>query len=1014
MSEPVVDPYVAWPTNYGVQQTGVISTTFDCFGLFGDNSTPWSIQVPTWPRVAFESPPNSAKEYLWMASLWIGGILGADTLVSHGFDEWFYASHEFHSINHPVGSVTRFEYPSSYSMRAAFTDTITAGVTSDYSGRPHIPLNVSIINRSHIWRTPEYEDIIIYDLILTNIGSLPIQSAYVGFFADADVGLSDVAENSHLDDVAGSIREHGIAYVIDNDGDPEGSIYDELTSARKIFAVRLLAASESLADTNFNWWLSPNTMYEDFGPRQRGTSEDPFFDFGTGGLGVPYGDINKYYVLSHKEWDYDQVYTASISSSDPVWLQPDEEIAEDVTFGVDIRFSLSWGPIDLLPDSSIRLLLTTFTADKVHNFTLNLFNLPDYPHGYLANLNFADVLANSARAEERAQYLLDPMMPVVGLHVVHNDADSAVVAWDPWIFDDVEGYEVYLSEVPGELLPYPGVVPPWLRPQSLECVASLQHTTRYKLPELDPNKFYFINLAHRSQAGIGSEGATHIIDRRGNRPAPQPDLEYVYFHDQEFVNIGFSDTTGWEIDHYRVYKLSDSEELDNIYQPFYSVLIPPSLTPRDSFEIDGTTYYYFAMEPWAVLEAGTTGFEDDEPVDGAYYVITAVDIYGFETDFSTPIQSSDVYAPTRDILVISGLPVVTLTTYDTVFDFYSAILDGYDWDVYHVSDTLNQYGCDHELEDCIDWRDFTRFKMVILDLESYDQFITIRSEERFNRIKKYILSGGKVAYFGCFYSMNYFYSSEARDYKQETTLVEPLFGADSLFFHFFQYYYWSGRPIDYDSCFGFERAEPARPELPEIAFDTLRHPFVNRVYTYWQDKTPPSVATFVPTQNAEILYRYRSRYPELSWLEGRPVGLRVLSESIETYLFGFHLWYMQIWQARQLVETIFDGVSTGNAETPQASLPEYFALRQNYPNPFNPETQICYDLPRRALVTLEIYNILGQRVKTLVNGAPQSAGSHYVQWYGDNDDREKVAAGIYFCRLRADDKTATRKMMLLK
>jgi hypothetical protein len=91
-----------------------------------------------------------------------------------------------------------------------------------------------------------------------------------------------------------------------------------------------------------------------------------------------------------------------------------------------------------------------------------------------------------------------------------------------------------------------------------------------------------------------------------------------------------------------------------------------------------------------------------------------------------------------------------------------------------------------------------------------------------------------------------------------------------------------------------------------------------------------------------------------------------------------------------------------------SSLPTVYALRQNYPNPFNPTTQITYDLPQRSRVDLGVFNVLGQRVATLVN-AEQSAGTYHATWDGTN-----AVSGIYFFRLTADNYVATKKMVLLK
>jgi hypothetical protein len=93
--------------------------------------------------------------------------------------------------------------------------------------------------------------------------------------------------------------------------------------------------------------------------------------------------------------------------------------------------------------------------------------------------------------------------------------------------------------------------------------------------------------------------------------------------------------------------------------------------------------------------------------------------------------------------------------------------------------------------------------------------------------------------------------------------------------------------------------------------------------------------------------------------------------------------------------------------------PMRFTLSQNFPNPFNPETEIRYFLPKDARVELVIYNILGERVKTLVNRF-QTAGPKSIHWDGTSDSGKSVASGIYFCRLKAGEFEACNKMLLLR
>jgi len=89
-------------------------------------------------------------------------------------------------------------------------------------------------------------------------------------------------------------------------------------------------------------------------------------------------------------------------------------------------------------------------------------------------------------------------------------------------------------------------------------------------------------------------------------------------------------------------------------------------------------------------------------------------------------------------------------------------------------------------------------------------------------------------------------------------------------------------------------------------------------------------------------------------------------------------------------------------------LPSEFALLSNYPNPFNATTVISYELPTEAHVKLEVFNVSGQRVATLVEGE-QEAGYRSVVW-----EASEVSSGVYFYKLTAGDLTEMKRMTLLR
>ena len=94
-------------------------------------------------------------------------------------------------------------------------------------------------------------------------------------------------------------------------------------------------------------------------------------------------------------------------------------------------------------------------------------------------------------------------------------------------------------------------------------------------------------------------------------------------------------------------------------------------------------------------------------------------------------------------------------------------------------------------------------------------------------------------------------------------------------------------------------------------------------------------------------------------------------------------------------------------------LPEVFALHNNYPNPFNPVTNITYDIPEVAQVTLEIYNVSGQKVRTLTQGQHEP-GRYRIQWNATNDYGNPLSSGMYIYRIHAGDFVSVKKLILMK
>ncbi|MCK4460770.1 MAG: fibronectin type III domain-containing protein, partial [candidate division Zixibacteria bacterium] len=829
--------------SFGVHRTAQLEATHNCNGTAGRGYHGGLVPADTGaPDFSFVSPPGSNIEYLFGLTVWVGGVVGNDTLVSVGADGWSAAAEMFPPDWPHQGSVVQFDYIADHSITTQCVDTFVAGVDPDYFGRPHVPLNVDIEMASLSWDQAGLDEVIIYDLRLLNSGAETINDGYVGIYVDGDVGLADNSDH-FFDDLAGTSPDNGIAYIIDNDGD----YYSMPSPAPKLFALKLLYSSFAVADTNFNWWVSNGNAALDFGPRLHGTPMDPFRDFLTGGIGTPEGDVNKYYVLSHSEWDYDQIYTASIPPDDPVWLYPHQGLAGDISNGFDTRFLLSLGPISFGPGEGVRILFATFTADSVHTDPNNIANLPDNPDAYLAGLNFGNVLVNVAVADSLAEVVLSTPYPVAGLHVSDRTDSTVTVRWQrPW-FESLDGFYVYLSEVPPEELPYPGIPAPWLRPDELVLEAEVgTMQSEYTFENLEPRKIYFVNVAKRFGDSAGDPGKPIFIQLGAAALAcPGIPSEYIFLLQSEPATIEWSPPPGVAVDHYRLYR-GDSAWAAIKYHPFYDEgRMTDFITPVDSFYItdEGITYYYYAMEPWVELDASDTSFVDPAPIDDGMYFVSAVDTFGIETDFSDNVQLHFVEPRTKDILVIIGQHYVTSgVTIPSLVAFYDSLLFGYDYDFYFQGDSIHYNHCPDGDLLCFDWHDFMRYEMLLIDDGFRRSTLEPQYEHQVKGFTRYLLSGGRLAVFGPLskmLEMNSFQSPGI--YPAEHWFVHRFFGIDSMAFMGIGY---CAGSISCHQYTGFLWAESIDGSMPDVAYNPDA-PFTNLVHVAWPcGQCAPDVASF--------------------------------------------------------------------------------------------------------------------------------------------------------------------------
>jgi hypothetical protein len=362
-------------------------------------------------------------DYLYAGAFWIGAIVGTDTLVSVGADGWAQVREmwpdpigtsgsdiERHSTNNPDDILARAEQD--YIARYTDTLTNTSYVSQDpYDLRPHIPLNIEIIQRSYAWSYADVEDFVLFDYSIKNIGQRVLNQVYMGIYADGDVGR--VGGNDAYDDISGFKRTVpspqgcgfidtvNIAWIADNDGITASQINNPCPGAMDITGVtgiRILRTPSDSLKYSFNWWVSNGDAPQDFGPRMAGAEDDPFRDFG-GHLGTPTGDRNKYYIMRHEEFDYDQLFTA-VNHTSEGWLPPPSNAAS-LADGFDTRYLLSFGPFDIMPGQSLPITFAYVAGKNFHtdcNAFTNLWNVNN-PEAYYNQLNFSDLAKNALWAE---------------------------------------------------------------------------------------------------------------------------------------------------------------------------------------------------------------------------------------------------------------------------------------------------------------------------------------------------------------------------------------------------------------------------------------------------------------------------------------------------------------------------------------------------------------------------------------------------------------------------------------
>ncbi len=364
--------------------------------------------------VEFMSFPRNTGRIYPTPHLWVGGVVGRDTLVTNVIEFWP-ATLESQITNKEgfsvksildtgvLGESASSEQDISFVYYDTLVDPFFTG-TDDFDSRPHVPLNLRVKQTSYAWSFEFAEDFIIIDYLITNIGSRTIDAAYIGlevrggFDLDLIAGYKATAPAFSLKPTSCEyIDSIALWWAADNDGNPTtGQTTFGEGDPTSVTAIKLLQLPSDTLTISYNWWDDSDRGPRDWGPRLRGTAEKPFRNM-AGIFGTPSGDKNRYYVMSSGEFDYDQIFSA-IDHSSEGWFPPSDNslaIALGPGFGNHNHHYdlISFGPIQLQPQAKAHFAIALVGGENFHVDVENAID-PFNPQEFMDKLNWDDLLKN--------------------------------------------------------------------------------------------------------------------------------------------------------------------------------------------------------------------------------------------------------------------------------------------------------------------------------------------------------------------------------------------------------------------------------------------------------------------------------------------------------------------------------------------------------------------------------------------------------------------------------------------
>lgn len=782
----------------------------------------------------FTYPRGSGKNHMWAGTMWVGAIVGEDTLVSVAYDLWV-GGQEIVEEDYPDGSSYRTGNFADDEFVTTLVDTFAIGGYGNLT-----PIGLKITQTSYSWVDSLYDDFIIMEYRVENISDQLIQDAWIGFLMDGDLFHISDWGSGYIDDLSGvldtmlyendPLSQKLIPYIIDNDGDPEsGPIWGE-TSITSGISMSVLGASFDISKQNFNWWVSDWTVQSDYGPRRMGDIGDPFRPFALDNLGTPVSDPDKYYILSHPEVDFDQVESAIHDSSDG-WIPGSPLDMEYFADGFDAKFLLSFGEFDLAPGEAESFTVAIVAAGDIHTNPSDFSDLFDAanPEPFANSLDFSKLMTYHRRADSVYQSGLTLPIPgpPLGLAVESFSDEEVALLWNSTNRSDLDGYYLYYKDTL--------VDNSWHRSTPLPLIDA---TYTYAVP----NPHHEYNFAVTIVSDVSGESLrSDSIAIYPARPTKISDLSATVGKDC-LPYLRWTPPDAPAVNKYRIYRSIWNEEFSLFDSSSVNSFV-------DSYAESGIKYDYLvsAVNKWG-HESETVG-----PVSAVPMAMNQGVLF-FNYNSDTP----------NNLLAYN--PEYTDRLYESLASSSSIQV--------HRRGLPNWYLNEEDFKEMAD------YELIIFDLESrnssfhpYDnQYLQLYMESGGKAIFINLRAGNKYAPVNII-KINYEPGDFYHDIlKLDSSVINPMI--------------YDGPPLyiygDLAGC----QSESAN--YPQLVADTVK---LRNCGTEGNDYIPMAGYMF-PTEEAEILYRYQSS--DLDTINHNQVnGIRYLGDDFQFVFFNFQLSLME-------------------------------------------------------------------------------------------------------------------------